>query len=201
MLVTLLALLVTTPGAPAVSTSSAPTHATVTTMPAAPPHGWDGARWSLELVVDGAAQAVTAGTAPVSSVALRGGGVNESGAGPFFGGDASLVIGNQSAGTVDVSVTQVPLLLEARGLGGARFRRGFVGVGGYGFLAGAGGVAATATHAFDDVIMRTGPSWRLRAGAGVEVDVGPLLLRIETGAGARDLNPEVFGSAGLGFRW
>jgi hypothetical protein len=137
----------------------------------------------------------------VSSVALRCGGVNETGAGPFFGGDASLVIGNQSAGTVDVGVTQLPLLLEARGLGGARFRRGFIGVGGYGFVAGAGGVAATATHVFDDVITRTGPSWRLRAGAGVEVDVGPLLLRIETGGGARDLNPEVFGSAGLGFRW
>jgi hypothetical protein len=180
----------------------APTaRATVAVVPAPGPVHWDGPRLSLECVVDGAAQAVTAGTAPTSALALRFGGVSSTAAGPFWGLDGTLLVSNQTAGTVDVGVTQVAALAELRGLGGARFRRGFVGVGGYGFGGVAGGPAATDTQVFDDVVTRVGLAWRVRGGAGVEVDLGPLLLRLEAGAGARTLNLEIFGSAGVGFRW
>jgi hypothetical protein len=181
--------------------AAAPAHATVTVVPAPAPTRADGPRLSLEAVVDGAAQAVTAGTAPTSALALRFGGVNSSAAGLFWGLDGTLLVSNQTAGTVDVGVAQAAALVEGRGLGGARFRRGFVGVGGYGFAGGAGGIGATTTQVFDDVVTRVGPAWRVRTGVGVEVDFGPLLLRVEAGAGARNLSLEIFGTAGLGFRW
>jgi hypothetical protein len=201
MLVVLLALAMGAPTETATVSSSSSPHAVVTAVPAPVPHTWDGPRLSLELVVDGAAQAVTASTAPTSALALRFGGVNSIAAGPFWGLDGTVLVSNQTAGTVDVGVAQIAGLVEARGLGGARFRRGFVGVGAFGFGGLAGGIGATATHVFDHVVTRVGPAWRARGGAGVEVDVGPLLLRVETGAGVRDLNLEIFGTAGLGFRW
>lgn len=185
----------------AVPAPSSTPHAVVTVEPGPAPLDVDGPQFSLEFVVDGAAQAVAASTAPTSALALRFGGVSSGGAGAFWGLDGTVLVSNQSAGTVNVGVAQLAGLLEARGLGGARFRRGFVGVGGYGFGGVAGGIGATTTQVFDDVATRLGPAWRVRGGAGVEVDVGPVLLRVETGAGARDLNLEIFGSAGIGFRW
>lgn len=199
MLVMVLLALATSAPTPTPAMQTTPT--VVTVVPSASNDTWTGARWSLEVVVDGAAHTVTAGTAPTSAVALRIGGVNSIDAGSFWGLDGSIIVSNQSAGTVDVSVTQLATLLEARGLVGVRFRRGFVGVGAYGFGGLAGGARATSTRVFDDVETRTGAAWRVRAGGGAEVDVGPLLLRIETGAGVRDLAVEVFGAGGIGFRW
>jgi len=161
------------------------------------------ARASIELLSALSAQGTTSNvdTALTSWLGVRVGGVNTDQGGLFFGGDGTVSVGVENAGTADVAYGRVPALLEGRGLVGARLRRGFVGLGGYGYGGAGVGLGAATITVFDKIESRGFVTTTIRAGIGAETSLGPVMLRLETGAGVRDLRFEIHGSAALGVRW
>lgn len=118
--------------------------------------------------------------------------------GAFFGGEGLLLFGMDSQGTNEVSVLKLPVLLEGRGLFGARYVGGLFGVGGYGFVGVGVGGGVSFLRAFDDGRTRGFATWGARTGAGLELGFGPAVTRVELGVGARDQRFELSGSFGVG---
>ena len=172
--------------------------AAVTTSP--PPSS---ARASVELVSATSAQGTTSNvnTALTTWLGVRAGGVNTDQEGTFWGGDGTVSIGLESAGTADVVYRRVPALLAGRGLLGMRLRRGIVGLGGYGYGGAGIGVGAGTVAVFEKVETRGFLTTTIRVGVGVETSFGLVMLRLETGAGVRDLRFEIHGTAAFGVRF
>jgi len=139
-------------------------------------------------------------TALLSAAGVRVGTVDVS-AGGFVGGDVALLVGLETNGTAEVSVTRVPAMVEGRGLAGGRFRGGIVSLAGYGYGGVTVGAGFIGTTAYDDSSARPLVLWAARAGGGVEFGLGPAQLRVEAGAGVRDARLEVHGALALGGRW
>ena len=161
------------------------------------------ARASVELLTALSAQnpASNVDTSLTTWLGVRAGGVNTDQAGFFVGGDGALLVGVNSAGTGNINYTHFPALLEGRGLAGVRMRRGIVGLGGYGYGgAGIGGGLGTVA-VFDTVDTRPFFTTTIRVGGGAETSMGPVMLRIETGAGVRDLRLEIHATVAVGLRF
>ncbi len=158
---------------------------------------------TLDFPVGLAAQSTASKNDTVLSswLGVRAGYISSTGGGVFFGGDGALLLGGEGGGTAQVSVARSPIAVEGRGLVGGRFRGGLFGVGGYGYggvLVGGGAVVLTA---FDELRTRPFVTAAGRVGGGMELSFSSAALRIELGAGLRDLRPELHGQVALGARF
>jgi hypothetical protein len=137
-------------------------------------------------------------TVQVPWLALRAGVLSHAEAGGFVGADAVASVGYERQGTPQVGGARLPLLLEARGRAGGRWRGGLVGVGGYG-VAGVGvGAGLALFDAYDRTVVRGFGVGALRAGGGLELSYLRLVTRVELLGGVRDLRPELVGTFGVG---
>ena len=114
--------------------------------------------------------------------------------GVYWGGDGSLLLGEDGAGTPDVQVSRLTPLLEARGRLGMRTRYSQFSVGGYTYAGVGLGVNFLTTKAFEDERLRATATTTVRAGLGATPQFGPVRFVVETGAGWRDLRFELHGS-------
>jgi hypothetical protein len=136
-----------------------------------------------------------------SWLGVRVGYVNNRGGGMFVGGDGALVVGAEGGGTAQVSVARTPVAVEGRGIVGARFAGGLFGVGGYGYGGVLVGGGAVVTTAFEQEKTRGFMTTAARVGGGMDLSFSAIALRIELGAGLRDLRPELHSQVALGARF
>lgn len=120
--------------------------------------------------------------------------VDNVGDGSFVGGDGALFLGLDTQGTAEIGVTRLPVLLEGRGLYGARLTQSLFSVGGYGYAGGGVGGGLALFNAFDDSRASAFGLWVVRGGGGVELGYGSFVTRVEAGLGLRDLRFELSGS-------
>ncbi len=129
---------------------------------------------------------------------LRAGWLSHDDGGVFVGADGAVFAGFEGGGTAQVSLSKLPLLVEARGLVGLRHRVGLFGVGGYGYGGVGGGGGPLLVSAFDDSRARFFGTWTTRLGAGTELSFGVARLRIELGTGLRDARFDLHGAVAAG---
>lgn len=106
----------------------------------------------------------------------------------LLGGDVSGWLGlGPNEGTSMVKASRFSGTLEARGLLGMNaLQSASAGLRPYAYLSASGGGALVTVSAFADQSLRWLPVWGLGVGAGVEVTVRMVALRVELGAGVRD---------------
>ncbi|MBI1947338.1 MAG: hypothetical protein HYS27_16710 [Deltaproteobacteria bacterium] len=105
-----------------------------------------------------------------------------------FGGDAAAMLGfGPNEGTSKVRASRFGATLEGRGLAALNaFHTATVWVRPYGYGALQAGGAISTLSAYADQSLRLLPVWGLGAGAGLELTVHVVALRVELGAGVRD---------------
>lgn len=137
-------------------------------------------------------------TSLLFSPGLRGGMTFPFGDPLFVGADVTLSGTWENAGTKPVGVTRILGGLEARGLVGTSFGGRFARILPYAYTGPTGSLGLGFVTAFDDTEVRFLSSFGWRAGGGAMLRLGSVQVRLDLGAGVRDLRPEVVMSFSLG---